>query len=147
MKNIKSVEVLIVEDNPYDAELSLRVLLKHHLAEVLYVVEDGKEALDFIFCRGKYASRIKNRSLKVVFLDLQLPMISGLEVLREIKSNPETEKLPVVILTSSKEDPDITTAFELGANSYVVKPVDFSNFVTSLEKAGLFWLLMKVQEE
>jgi len=147
MKNFDSVEVLIVEDNPSDAELSLRVLLKHHLAEVLYVVEDGEQALDFIFCRGKFASRKRSRSLKVVFLDLQLPIVNGLDVLREIKSNPQTNQLPVVILTSSKEDPDIETAYDLGANSYVVKPVDFSNFVKALEKAGLFWLLMKVQQE
>ena len=147
MKNFSTAEVLIVEDNPNDAELTMRALLKHHLAEVLYVVEDGKEALDFIFCRGKYVSRKRVRSLKVVFLDLQLPLISGLDVLREIKSNPETEKLPVVILTSSNEDPDISTAYELGANCYVVKPVDFSNFVAALEKAGLFWLLMKARQE
>jgi len=147
MKNFDSVEVLIVEDNPNDAELSLRVLLKHHLEDVLYIVEDGKEALDFIFCRGKFVSRVKVRSLKVVFLDLHLPKINGLDVLREIRSNPGTGKLPVVILTSSKEDPDIKTAYELGANSYVVKPVDFSNFVKALEDARLFWLLMKVQQE
>lgn len=144
MKNYDPVEVLIVEDNPNDAELTLRALKKNNLANDIYVAEDGQEALDFIFCRGEFASRNSARPLKVVFLDLKLPKISGLDVLREIKSNPLTKKIPVVIVSSSKEDPDIKTAYELGANGYVVKPVEFPDFMKSLENTGLFWLLVNV---
>jgi len=142
MKNFDPVEVLIVEDNPNDAELIIRALKKHNLINDLFVAEDGQEALDFIFCRGKFESRNPLKPLKVIFLDLKLPKLNGLEVLREVKSNPQTKKLPVVILTSSKEDPDITQAYELGANGYVVKPVEFSEFVKALENTGLFWLLV-----
>ena len=142
MKNYDPVEVLIVEDNPNDAELIIRALKKHNLINDLFVAEDGQEALDFIFCRGKFETRNPLKPLKVIFLDLKLPKLNGLEVLREVKSNPQTKKLPVVILTSSKEDPDITQAYELGANGYVVKPVEFSEFVKALENTGLFWLLV-----
>lgn len=142
MKNFDPVEVLIVEDNPNDAELTIRALRKHNLVNDLFVAEDGEEALDFIFCRGQFASRSMAKPLKVIFLDLKLPKISGLEVLREIKSNAQTKKLPVVIVSSSKEDPDIMTAYDLGANSYVVKPVDFSEFIKAIENTGLFWLLV-----
>jgi two-component system, response regulator len=142
MKNFDPVEILIVEDNPNDSELIIRALKKHNLANDLYVAEDGQEALDFIFCRGQFESRHPIKPLKVVFLDLKLPKINGLEVLREIKSNPQTKKLPVIIVSSSKEDPDIKTAYEYGANSYVVKPVDFSDFIKSIENTGLFWLLV-----
>lgn len=142
MEDLNPVDILIVEDNPNDAELTIRALKKQNLANNLYLVEDGAEALDFVFCRGKYEQRQFSKPLKVIFLDLKLPKISGLEVLREIKSNPMTKKLPVVIVTSSKEDPDIKTAYELGANSYVVKPVDFDGFINALSNTGLFWLLV-----
>jgi two-component system, response regulator len=142
MKNFNPVEILIVEDNPNDAELMIRVLKKQNLANELYIVEDGSEALDFIFCRAKFSSRDSNNKLKVIFLDLKLPKINGLEVLKEIKTNPITKKLPVVIITSSKEDPDIKQAYDLGANSYVVKPVEFSGFIKAMENTGLFWLLV-----
>jgi len=142
MKNFDPVEILIVEDKPSDAELTTRALKKYNLANDLYVAVDGQEALDFIFCRGQFASRNPSNPLKVIFLDLKLPKISGLEVLSEIKSNPNTKKLPVVIITSSKEDPDIKAAYELGANSYVVKPVDFNDFVVAMQNTGLFWLLV-----
>jgi two-component system response regulator len=142
MKDFDPVEILIVEDNPNDAELSIRALKKKNLANDLYVAEDGQEALDFIFCRGNFVSRNQSKPLKVIFLDLKLPKISGLEVLKEIKSNPKTKKLPVVIISSSKEDPDIETAYELGANSYVVKPVDFNDFIEAMHNTGLFWLLV-----
>lgn len=142
MKTFDPVEILLVEDNPNDAELTIRALKKQYVANDLYVVEDGQEALDFIFCRGKFRERNPGKPLKVIFLDLKLPKISGLEVLKEIKSNPKTKKLPVVIITSSKEDPDIEEAYALGANSYVVKPVDFDDFVKAIQNTGLFWLLV-----
>jgi two-component system response regulator len=136
------VQILIVEDNPNDAELTLRALKKHNLINEVYVAEDGQEALDFVFCEGKFASRNISSPLKVIFLDLKLPKISGLEVLKRIKSNPSTKKLPVVIITSSKEDPDIKAAYELGTNGYVVKPVDFTDFIKVMQNTGLFWLLV-----
>lgn len=142
MKDLQPVDVLIVEDNPDDAELTIRALKKQNLANNIFVVEDGAEALDFIFCRGKYEDRGMSRPPKVVFLDLKLPKVSGLEVLKEIKSNPKTRKLPVVVVSSSKEDPDIRAAYELGANSYVVKPVDFDDFLQAMTSTGLFWLLV-----
>lgn len=142
MKDFDPVDILLVEDNPNDAELAIRALKKQGLANNLYLVEDGAEALDFIFCRGQYEKRKLCKPLKVIFLDLKLPKVSGLEVLREIKNNPKTKSLPVVIVSSSKEDPDIKTAYELGANSYVVKPVDFDGFITALTNTGLFWLLV-----
>jgi two-component system response regulator len=142
MKNFDPVQILIVEDNPNDAELTLRALKKHNLVNELYVAQDGQEALDFIFCQGKFASRSLAKPLKVIFLDLKLPKISGLEVLKIIKSDPRTKKLPVVIITSSKEDPDIKAAYDLGTNGYVVKPVDFNDFVSVMQNTGLFWLLV-----
>jgi two-component system response regulator len=142
MKNFDPVQILIVEDNPNDAELTLRALKKHNLVNDLYVAQDGQEALDFIFCQGQFESRSLAKPLKVIFLDLKLPKISGLEVLKRIKSDPRTKKLPVVIITSSKEDPDIKAAYELGTNGYVVKPVDFNDFVRVMQNTGLFWLLV-----
>jgi two-component system, response regulator len=142
MKNFDPAEILIVEDNPNDAELIIRALKKQNLANEIYVAEDGVEALDFIFCRGDFATRKSISNLRVVFLDLKLPKLNGLEVLQEIKTNPATKKLPIVIITSSKEDPDIKQAYELGANGYVVKPVDFNGFVKAMANTGLFWLLV-----
>ncbi|NOU48929.1 MAG: response regulator [Bacteroidales bacterium] len=142
MKNLEAVEILIVEDNPLDAELTIRVLKKNNLANEIFVADDGQRALDFIYCKGEFESRQTLKPLKVIFLDLKLPKVSGLQVLKEIKTNPLTKKLPVVILTSSKEDPDIEKAYEYGANSYVVKPVDFDDFVRALQNTGLFWLLV-----
>ena len=142
MKTFDPVDVLIVEDNPNDAELTLRALRKQNLANNVFVAEDGEEALDFIFCRGRYSQRDKSCPPKVVFLDLKLPKIGGLEVLKEIKSNAETRKVPVVVVSSSREDPDIKTAYELGANSYVVKPVDFDDFVSAMSQLGLYWMIV-----
>lgn len=142
MDYYEEYDILIVEDNPNDAELMVRSLQKNHLANKLFVVADGAEALDFVFCRGQYAKRDLNRLPKVVFLDLKLPKVDGLEVLREVKSNERTKKLPVVIVTSSEEDPDIATAYDLGANSYIVKPVDFDNFVQAIRQLGLYWLVI-----
>lgn len=142
MENLKAVEILIVEDNPQDAELTIRAMRKNNLANNLYVVEDGEEALDFIFCKGKYSNRSFAQPPKVIFLDLKLPKISGLEVLQEIKSNPLTKSMPVVMVTSSREDPDIRKAYELGVNSYVVKPVNFEDFLSAMSQTGLYWLLV-----
>ena len=137
-----AVDILLVEDNPHDAELTLRALKKHNLANHLFVVEDGAEALDFIFGRGKYEQRSVSNPPKVVLLDLKLPKVNGLEVLRALRENPTTKTLPVVVVTSSREDPDIKAAYALGANSYVVKPVDFDAFSEAVSSLGLYWLLV-----
>lgn len=142
MENFQEIEILIVEDNPNDAELTIRALRKNNLANAIHLVEDGEEALDFIFSRGKYTGNVFLKPLKVIFLDLKLPKISGLEVLAEIKSHPETRVLPVVVVTSSREDPDIKQAYELGVNSYVVKPVNFDDFLKAMSQTGLYWLLV-----
>ncbi len=142
MEDLNAVEILIVEDNPQDAELTLRAIRKNNLANKFYVAEDGEEALDFIFCKGKYASRNFSNPPKVIFLDLKLPKVSGLEVLQEIKSDSRTKSLPVVMVTSSREDPDIRKAYELGVNSYVVKPVNFEDFLNAMSQTGLYWLLV-----
>lgn len=144
MISFDPVEILIVEDNPSDAELTIRALKKSNLANHIFVVENGEEALDFIFSKGQFSDRDKSKSLKVIFLDLKLPKISGLEVLKAVKSDESTKMLPVVIITSSKEDPDIIEAYKLGANSYVVKPVDFDSFIHSINATGLYWLLINV---
>jgi two-component system, response regulator len=138
------VDILIVEDNPSDAELTIRALKKSNLANYIFVAENGEEALDFLFCRRQFSKRDTSVPLKVIFLDLKLPKVSGLEVLKEVKSHESTKMLPVVIITSSKEDPDIQKAYELGANSYVVKPVDFASFVQAIGQTGLYWLLINV---
>jgi two-component system, response regulator len=138
----KECEILIIEDNPNDAELMIRSLKKNHLANKLIVIEDGETALDFIFCRGDYAKRDLNSPPKVIFLDLKLPKVSGLEILKKVKSNEQTKNIPVIIVTSSSEDPDIKAAYELGANSYVVKPVNFDSFSKTMTQLGMYWLLV-----
>lgn len=142
MEDLNAVEILIVEDNPQDAELTIRALRKHKLANKIHIAEDGAEALDFIFCKGKYSNRNFENPPKVIFLDLKLPKVNGLEVLQEIKLNPLTKSLPVVMVTSSREDPDIKRAYELGVNSYVVKPVNFDDFLNAMSHTGLYWLLV-----
>jgi two-component system response regulator len=142
MNNLDAVDVLLVEDDPYDAELTVRALQERNLANHLYVVEDGAEALDFIFCRGQYADRQMTYPPKVVLLDIRLPRLNGLEVLREIKADERTHSIPVVMITSSREDPDVRTAYELGANSYVVKPVEFDAFMEAMNHLGFFWLVV-----
>lgn len=142
MGNLDSVEILLVEDNPLDAELTVRALKKRHFLNPIYTVTDGAEALDFLFCRGDYATRTSCASLKLILLDLKLPKVNGFEVLRAVKSDDRTRKIPVVILTSSREDPDIKVTYELGANSYVVKPVNFENFSECVSNLGLYWLLV-----
>ena len=136
------VDILLVEDNPQDAELTIRALKKHNITNRLIVLEDGAEALDFIFCRGKYAQREIVNHPKVILLDLKLPKVNGLEVLRTIKMDERTRAIPVVMVTSSRQDPDIKTAYEYGANSYVVKPLDFNVFAEAMSQLGLYWLLL-----
>jgi len=136
------VDILLVEDNPRDAEMISRAIRKQNIANPLSVVEDGAEALDFVFCRGQYAGRDISSQPKVVLLDLKLPKVNGLEVLKAIKADENTRTIPVVIVTSSQEDPDIKTAYALGANSYVVKPVGSDDFIDAMSKLGLYWLLV-----
>ncbi|MFI5379278.1 MAG: response regulator [Tepidisphaerales bacterium] len=142
LRDSQIVEVLLVEDNLADAELCLRTLRKHHLANSVHLVWDGAEALDFLFGTGAYANRNLNNGPKVVLLDLKLPKVDGLEVLRQIKANPATQTIPVVVLTSSSEERDLVATYRLGVNSYIVKPVDFEQFSESVSEIGLYWLLL-----
>lgn len=142
MSELNAVEILLVEDNPRDAELTIRAFKKKHLANKLFHVEDGVDALDFLFARGKYADRNPDSSPKVILLDLKLPRINGLEVLQAIKADERTRAIPVVIVTSSAEDPDVSTAYQLGANSYVIKPVEFDSFMEAMSKLGVYWLMV-----
>jgi two-component system response regulator len=142
MDELRAVEILLVEDNPRDAELTIRALKRKNLANNLYHVEDGVEALDFLFGRGTYSGRDMNEPPKVVLLDLKLPRINGLEVLSALKDDERTRTIPVVIITSSAEDPDVKKAYELGANSYVIKPVQFDSFIEAMAKIGIYWLMV-----
>lgn len=139
------VEILLVEDNPNDAELALRALKVNNLANSVVWVEDGAAALDFLFCRGKFAARKCEAGPKFVLLDLKLPKVDGLEVLKQIKNDPRTRSIPVVILTTSRQDRDVVESYNLGVNSYVVKPVDFQQFTESVRQLGLYWLLLNEQ--
>jgi len=140
--NYEEVEILLVEDSTEDADLTIRALKKMNLANRLVHVEDGQEALDFIFTIGNYSERnIKNRP-KVILLDLKMPKVNGIEVLKMIKSDERTRMIPVVILTSSHEDPDIRKCYSLGANSYIVKPVDFNDFSKTIRDVGLYWMII-----
>ena len=139
MVSLADVEILLVEDNPNDVELTLRALQKQNLASKVFVVKDGAEALDFIFATGAYSQRkIENRP-KVVLLDLKLPKVDGIEVLRKIKADARTKHTPVVMLTSSQEERDVIDTYNLGVNSYIVKPVDFNNFVHAVSELGVYW--------
>ncbi|MEI6049908.1 MAG: response regulator [Bacteroidota bacterium] len=142
MEDYNVIEILIVENNPRDAELILRALRKNKLANHALVAENGEEALDFFFCRGKYEKRIISNPPKVVLLDLKLPKISGLEVLKAVKEDDRTSNIPIVVVTSSHEEPDIVEAYKLGANSYVVKHVDLDRFINAMSSLGLYWLLV-----
>ena len=136
------VEILLVEDNPNDVELTLHAFSKHRLANHIEVVRDGAEALDFLFGSGAHAGRSVENTPRVILLDLKLPKVDGLEVLRQIKADARTRMIPVVVLTSSREERDIVESYELGVNSYIVKPVDFEQFSTSMQQLGLYWLLL-----
>jgi two-component system response regulator len=139
--NYEKVEILLVEDNPHDAEMTIRALKKVNLANKLIHVKDGAEALDFVFAKGSFAGRQIENKPKVILLDIKMPKVDGIEVLRQIKSNDDTKAIPVVIMTSSKEEQDIITSYNLGVNSYVVKPVDFEGFAKAVSELGFYWLI------
>jgi two-component system response regulator len=136
------IEILLVEDNFDDAELTIRALTKSNLANKLIHLKDGAEALDFIFGVGAFEGRKTEIVPKVILLDLKLPKVNGMEVLRKIKENSLTEKIPVVVLTSSSQDPDIEHAYTLGANSYIVKPIEFDKFTKAISSLGMYWLAL-----
>jgi two-component system response regulator len=142
MSNVDPVDILLVEDNRADVELTLRALRKAKLANPIHVVADGAEALDYLFGTAKDKGKNDAHHPRVVILDLKLPKVSGLDVLRRIKSDPATRPIPVVVLSSSKEGPDLKEAYALGANSYIVKPVDFEKFIEAVGQLGLYWLLL-----
>lgn len=142
MSRMNEVEILLVEDNPNDVEMTIRALKEHNLANNVIVVTDGEEALDFIFARGAFSDRKAEDGPKVIILDLKLPKVDGLEVLHAIKSDARTNVIPVVVLTSSKEERDIVESYRLGVNSYIVKPVDFDKFIAAVKNLGMYWLLL-----
>jgi len=138
----KEYDILIIEDNLTDLELMVRTLKRNHLANNLITFEDGEQALEYLLKSGNHFNRKSNVTPKVIFLDLKLPKVNGLEVLAQLKANDKTKKIPVVIVTSSNQDPDIKAAYELGANSFVVKPVDYDEFQEKMNTLGLYWLMV-----
>jgi two-component system, response regulator len=136
------VEILLVEDSPEDVELTIRALRRNKIANVIQVAEDGAEALDFLFCRGAYKDRTFVQAPKLVLLDLKLPKVSGMEVLRAIRGDERTKAIPVVVLTSSKEEKDVIDGYKLGVNAYAQKPVDFEKFNETVRQIGMFWMLI-----
>jgi two-component system, response regulator len=140
--NQNLVDILLVEDNINDAELAIRQLKKYNITNNLVHVTDGAEALEFIFATGKYSERNIDHPPKLILLDIQMPKVNGMEVLAQIKTDERTKKIPVVMLTSSKEDPDIQKCYALGANSYIVKPVNFEGFADAIKNLGFYWLLL-----
>lgn len=140
--SLNEVEILLVEDNPSDAELTLRALKKYNLANRVLHVKDGAEALEFLFANGAYNGRNVEHAPRVILLDLKLPKVDGLEVLRRIKADERARVIPVVVMTSSREDRDLEECYQLGVNSYIVKPVEFENFVKSVSELGFYWLLL-----
>ena len=137
-----NVEILLVEDNPADVELTMHALRHNNLANRIHVARDGEEALDFLFCRGPHSKRSFDNPPRMVLLDLKLPKVDGLEVLRQLKGDSRTKAIPVVILTSSKEDRDMVSGYRFGVNSYIQKPVDFSAFRDTIKQLGLYWMVV-----
>lgn len=136
------IEILFIEDNPHEAELAIRSLKKNNLANALKHIDDGAEALDFIFARGIYADREFSPNPKLIILDLKLPKVDGLEILHQIKNHPKTQSIPVAVLTSSQEEKDIIESYKLGVNSYIVKPVNFESFSKAVADLGLYWMIL-----
>jgi len=137
---MREIEILLVEDNPRDLELTLRALRKNHLANSITTVTDGEQALEFLFGRGKFADRDISSGPRVVFLDLKLPKVDGIEVLRQVKADERTKKIPVVVVTSSAEERDRVESYQLGVNSYVVKPIEFDSFMKTITDLGFYWM-------
>jgi two-component system response regulator len=142
MKTLLEIEILLIEDNMDDAALTIRALKKNNVINNILHVEDGAQALDFIFSEGAYADRAETTTPKLILLDIKMPKINGLQVLQRLKSDERTKKIPVVMLTSSKEDPDIKKCYELGVNSYIIKPVDFENFQSAVSQLAVYWQLI-----
>ncbi len=138
----KEVEILLVEDNPDDVELTLHALRQEKLANQVAIARDGEEALDFLFCRGPHSGRTFANGPKVVLLDLKLPKVDGIEVLRQVKNDPRTKAIPVVVVTASREEKDMVNSYHLGVNAYIQKPVDFEKFRDVVKQLGLFWLVV-----
>ena len=136
------VDILLIEDNPIDVELAIRALKKSGLANNIFVVNDGEDALDFIYCKNKHVNRKLSDFPKIILLDLKLPKIDGLEVLKIIKSDEDKKVIPVIVLTSSSQEKDLIDSYKLGVNSYIQKPVDFDQFVESVKQIGMYWLLL-----
>ena len=139
MSEFQQIEILMVEDNPKDAEMTQRALRKHNLGNRLYWVKDGAEALDFVFCRGAFAARDPTYPPKLILLDIKMPKVDGIEVLRQLKADAAARLIPVVVMTSSNEERDVMESYRLGVNSYIVKPVDFPAFLDVVAKIGLYW--------
>ena len=137
----EQVEILLAEDNSEDAEMTMRALRRHNLANQVRWVKDGAEALDYLFCRGQYVGRDPSRPPKLVLLDIKMPKIDGIEVLRQLKADPTTRSIPVVVMTSSNEERDVLESYRLGVNSYIVKPVRFDAFMETVANIGLYWVL------
>jgi len=140
MTDLHEVEILLVEDNPEDAEMTMRALRKRNLANHLHWVKDGEEALEYLFCTGRYAGRELRHPPRLVLLDIKMPKVDGIEVLRRVKSS-ELKQVPVVVMTSSNEERDVLETYRLGVNSYIVKPVQFEDFMETVAKIGLYWVL------
>ena len=141
MTNYEEVEILLVEDNPKDAEMTQRALRKHNLGNKVHWVKDGAEALDYVFCRGAYAGRSAARPPRLILLDIKMPKVDGIEVLRQIKSDETTRSVPVVVMTSSNEERDVVDSYRLGVNSYIVKPIEFPAFLEVVASIGLYWVV------
>lgn len=141
MNEMQQVEILMAEDNPKDAEMTQRALRRYNFGNRLLWVKDGAEALDYVFCRGAFAGRDRLRPPRLVLLDIKMPKVDGIEVLRQVKADPATRGIPIVVMTSSNEERDVVESYRLGVNSYIVKPVDFAAFLEVVAKIGLYWIL------